>query len=67
MNTDKNILTKIYSINYYPTYIEFNEIKSFYQIDLENNTFIQIPEVKKLNGEIHGFYMQYNYKKFLKG
>lgn len=67
MNVEKNTLTKIYSINYYPSNVEFNEIKSFYQFDTENNCFNQINDVKKLSGDIHGFYMHYNYKKFLKG
>lgn len=67
MNVDKNNLTKIYSVNYYPTNIDFNEVKCFYQFSYEAEGFKFLSDVKRLSSEIHGFFMQYNYKKFLKG
>ncbi len=67
MNVDKNNLVKIYSVNYYPTNIEFSEIKNFYTFDYESCTFRGVTELKKLIPDIHAFYMKYNYKKYLKG
>ena len=67
MNLEKNGLTKIYSVNYYPNNIEFNEIKNYYSYDYDSNTFKNVYDFKRFAPEIHGFNMQYNYKKFLKG
>ena len=66
MNLDKNTLTKVYSINYYPNNIELQEIKTFYKFDIEMNTFSRIvTEIKKFTPDIHAFYLNYNYKKYM--
>lgn len=55
-------------MNYYPNNIEFSEIKSFYHFDSDTNEFKSITglDIKKMTSDIHGFYMKYNYKKYLK-
>jgi hypothetical protein len=66
MNIEKNNLTKLYSINYCPNNIEFNEISSFYQFDSDCSAFKSLLDVKRLNADVHGFYIKCNYKKYLK-
>lgn len=66
MNLEKNTLVKLYSINYYLNNIEYNEIHSFYTFNQETSVFSKLENVKKFTSEIHGFYMKFNYKKFLK-
>jgi hypothetical protein len=65
MNLEKNTLTKVYCINYYPTHIELGEIKTFFKFEAEMNTFRALSDVKKLSPDIHAFYMSYNYKKYM--
>ena len=67
MNIEKNSLIKLYSVNYYPSIIDFSEIKVFYHFNSEIETFKQITDVKKLSQDVHAFYMKCNYKKFYKG
>lgn len=67
MNLEKNYLTKIYSVNYYPNVIEFSDVKTFYQFELETQTFRTCSnDIKRLSGELHAFYSQCNYRKFYK-
>lgn len=67
MNIEKNTLLKLYSINYYPNNIEFNEIKTFFTFNQDINTFCKINEkFSKFTSELHGFFMKFSFKKFLK-
>ncbi len=57
----------MYSVNYYPNTIEFLDIKRLYRFDSDYEVFKQICDIKRLSCDVHGFYMNYNYKKFYKG
>jgi hypothetical protein len=67
MNLEKNNLVKIYSVNYYPNVIELQDVKTFFYFEPELETFRNVSDVKRLTGELHGFYSQCNYRKFYKG
>lgn len=66
MNIEKNNLTKIYSVNYFPNTIEFSDIKSFYQFDTELGQLRKLEDIKKLSIEVQAFHLQINFKKFYK-
>ncbi len=67
MNTEKNCLIKIYSVNHYPDIIEFNEVKMVYQFDTDLQVFKPLNDIKRFGVEVHGCTFQFKYKKLIKG
>lgn len=66
MNEDKNSLTKIYSVNAYPSNIEFDDIKKFYHFNSEFNSFEILANQKKLSCDIHAVSIEFSFKNLLK-
>ena len=53
MIEDKNQLAKLYSINGYSNYIEFNDIQKFYCYDPDTKSFKYLNQETHFNSNIH--------------
>jgi len=62
INEEKNNVCKSYSTSFYPSTIEFSEIKDFFFYDIENKHLRKfVNEVKKLSADVHAISL-YNKK-----